>query len=108
MLTCSVDYVGNLPQCQSGCFSPLQATRVYLVSHLHSNFLGGVKTQQLTCACLGTAGDAISPDDVGSGISVQYAYDHIWHGIVDITDLMEVEHLQGGPLFPLAGPRPLR
>ena len=103
MLTCSVDYVGNLTTVQisvlCGISIPLQATQVYLVRHLHSDFLGGIKTQELTCACLGTAGDAIFPEYVGSGISVQYAYDHVWHRIVDMTDLREVERLQGGPLL---------
>ena len=103
MLTRSVDCIGNLTTVPisvlCGISSPLQATLVYLVHHLHSDFLGGVKTQELTCACLGTAGDAISPEYVGSGISVQYSYNHIWHGIVDMTDLLEVERLQGGPLY---------
>ena len=69
----------NANQCALWYLQPPASNSGVRVSSSISNFLGGVKTQELTCAFLGTAGNVIS----GPGISAKYTYDHIWHGIVD-------------------------
>ena len=57
-------------------------------------FSGRRQDPRTNFACLGTTGDAICQEYVGSGISAQYAYNHMWHGIVDqlpgMADLLEV------------------